>query len=177
MTSIHLRPLSESDLPVLERLAVDPRIAGPFDWHGFGDPGARRRRLADDGFLGRDPRNLAIALDQDDSCIGDVSWLAVPTGPTSTCWNIGIVIVPEFRGKGHGTAAQRLLTGYLFATTTANRVEAGTDVENLAEQRALEKAGFTREGIRRGSQFRDGKWRDMAIYGRLRDDPAPAAGP
>jgi RimJ/RimL family protein N-acetyltransferase len=49
-------------------------------------------------------------------------------------------------------------------------------VENLAEQRALEKAGFIREGIRRGSLFRDGKWRDMAIYGRLRDDRAPAAG-
>ena len=177
MTSIHLRPITESDLSVLDRLALDPRVAGPFDWHGFADPGARRRRLADDGFLDRDPRNLAIALDQGDSCIGDVSWLAVPTGPTSACWNIGIVIVPEFRGQGYGTTAQRLLTGYLFATTTANRVEAGTDVENLAEQRALEKAGFTREGIRRGSQFRDGTWRDMAIYGRLRDDPAPAAGP
>lgn len=176
VTSIHLRPIGEPDLPVLDRLAVDPHIAGPFDWYGFRDPGARRRRLAEDGFLGHDPRKLAVALDHDDSCIGDVSWLAIPTGPTSTCWNIGIVIVPEFRGKGYGTAAQRLLTGYLFATTTANRVEAGTDVENLAEQRALEKAGFIREGIRRGSLFRDGKWRDMAIYGRLRDDPAPAAG-
>lgn len=175
MTSIHLRPVRESDLLVLERLAVDPLAAGAFDWHGFRDVGARRRRLAEDGFLGRDPRNLAVAPASDDGCVGDVSWRAVPTGPTSTCWNIGIVILPEFRGRGYGTEAQRLLAGYLFATTTANRVEAETDVENLAEQRALEKAGFTREGIRRGSQFRDGRWRDMAVYGRLRDDPAPAA--
>jgi len=175
VTSIHLRPITEADLTVLERLLVDPLIAGPFDWHGFGDPGARRRRLAEDGFLGRDPRNLAVALDQDDSCIGDVSWLAVPTGPTSTCWNIGILILPEFRGRGHGTVAQRLLADYLFATTIVNRVEAGTDVENFAEQRALEKAGFIREGVRRGSQFREGKWRDMVVYGRLREDRAPAA--
>ena len=84
--------------------------------------------------------------------------------------------MPEFRGKGYGTTAQRLLADYLFTTTTANRLEAGTDVENVGEQRALEKAGFVREGIRRGSQFRGGTWRDMAIYGRLRDDPAPAAG-
>ena len=173
--TIHLRPIGESDLPVLERLGVDPRAAGPFDWHGFRDPVARRRRLAEDGFLGHDPRNLAVALDQDDSCIGDVSWFAVPTGPASTCWNIGIVITPEFRAKGYGTAAQRLLADYLFSTTTANRVEAETDVENFAEQRALEKAGFSREGIRRGSDFRDGRWRDMAVYGRLRDDPAPVA--
>ena len=175
MTPIHLRPIRESDLPVLERLAVDPRAAGPFGWHGFRDPGARRRRLAEDGFLGRDPRNLAVALDPDDSCIGDVSWFAVPTGPTSTCWNIGIVLVPEFRGRGYGTSAQRLLADYLFTTTSANRVEAETDVENVAEQRALEKAGFIREGIRRGSQFSNGEWRDMATYGRLRNDPAPAA--
>ena len=172
MTSIHLRPIGESDLPVLERLAVDPSTAGAFDWHGFRDPGARRRRLTEDGYLGRDPRNLAVALADDDSCIGDVSWMAVPTGPTSTCWNIGIVLLPEFRGKGYGTAAQRLLADYLFATTTANRLEAETDVENLAERRALEKAGFIYEGIRRGSQFRDGEWRDIAMYSRLRDDPA-----
>ncbi len=174
VTSIHLRPIGESDLSVLERLAVDPLISGPFDWHGFGDPGALRRRLAEDGFLGRDPHNLAVALDQDDGCIGDVSWLAIPTGPTSACWNIGVTILPEFRGKGYGTAAQRLLAEYLFATTTVNRVEAGTDVDNVAEQRALEKARFIREGVRRGSQFRNGQWRDMAMYGRLRDDHAPA---
>lgn len=174
VTPIRLRPIGESDLPVLERLATDPLTAGPFDWHGFGDPGAPRRRFAEDGFLGRDPHKLAVALSQDDGCIGDVSWLAVPTGPTSTCWNIGIVLLPEFRGKGYGTVAQRLLADYLFATTTLNRVEATTEVDNLAEQRALEKAGFTREGVRRGSQFRDGQWRDMAMYGRLRDDPAPA---
>jgi hypothetical protein len=99
---------------VLDRLAVDPQIAGSFDWHGFGDSGVRRRRLAEDGFLGCDPPQPGDRLRQDDSCIGDVSWLAVPTGPTSTCWNIGIVIVPEFRGKGYGTAAQRLVTGYVI---------------------------------------------------------------
>jgi RimJ/RimL family protein N-acetyltransferase len=178
VSSIHLRPIREPDLAVFERLAADPGAKGPFDWHGFSDQGAPRRRLAEDGFLGRCPCNLAIALDQDDACIGDVSWHAVATGPTSTCWNMGILVLPGFRGRGYGTTAQRLLTEYLFATTTANRVEAGTDIANLAEQRALEKAGFTREGIRRGSQFRDGEWRDIVIYGRLRADPAPpASGP
>ena len=149
VTSIHLRPIGESDLSVLERLAVDPLISGPFDWHGFGDPGALRRRLAEDGFLGRDPHNLAVALDQDDGCIGDVSWLAIPTGPTSACWNIGVTILPEFRGKGYGTAAQRLLAEYLFATTTVNRVEAGTDVDNVAEQRASSVPFAVRTGIQR----------------------------
>jgi RimJ/RimL family protein N-acetyltransferase len=49
-------------------------------------------------------------------------------------------------------------------------VEAATDVENFAEQRALEKAGFSREGIMRHAQFRDGAWRDIILYSRLCSD-------
>ena len=43
-------------------------------------------------------------------------------------------------------------------------------MENLAEQRALERAGFTREGGLRHAQFRDGEFRDLVLYSRLRGD-------
>ncbi|MGH3733570.1 MAG: GNAT family N-acetyltransferase [Acidimicrobiales bacterium] len=49
-----------------------------------------------------------------------------------------------------GTEAQRHLVDYLFRTTTAHRLEAATEMDNLAEQRALEKVGFRREGVMRG---------------------------
>jgi len=78
--------------------------------------------------------------------------------------------MPSERGRGYGTDAQRLLAAYLFETTDAQRVEAGTDVGNVAEQRALEKAGFVREGVLRSAQFRDGTYHDMAIYSRVRTD-------
>ncbi|MGI3201592.1 GNAT family N-acetyltransferase [Streptomyces sp. GLT-R25] len=73
-----------------------------------------------------------------------------------------------------GTRAQRLLVEYLFAHTQVVRIEADTEVENIAEQRALEKAGFTREGVLRSVGFRDGRWRDGVRYSVLRDDVAPA---
>jgi RimJ/RimL family protein N-acetyltransferase len=63
-----------------------------------------------------------------------------------------------------------LLVRYLFAHTQFNRVEATTEITNLAEQRALEKAGFTREGIMRGTTFRQGRWHDQVIYSVLRDE-------
>jgi RimJ/RimL family protein N-acetyltransferase len=84
---------------------------------------------------------------------------------------IGIDLVPEGRGQGLGTEAQRLLADWLFDTTEANRVEASTDVENLAEARALEKAGFRLEGVTRGAQFRAGAYHDLVLYARLRSDP------
>jgi RimJ/RimL family protein N-acetyltransferase len=73
------------------------------------------------------------------------------------------------RGLGFGSVAQRLLADYLFATTSVNRIEAATDIENLAEQRALAKAGFVREGVFRGAQHRAGAWHDLAIYSVVRD--------
>lgn len=71
-----------------------------------------------------------------------------------------MLIVPEMRGRGAGAAAQRLLVEYLFSTTTAFRIWAATEAENIAEQRALERSGFSQEGRLRGTHFRDGQWRD-----------------
>lgn len=62
---------------------------------------------------------------------------------------------------------------YLFATTPAYRLQAGTEVDNLAEQKALERVGFRKEGVQRGLHFRAGHWRDFVMYGLTRDDFAP----
>jgi RimJ/RimL family protein N-acetyltransferase len=44
--------------------------------------------------------------------------------------------------------------------------------DNIAEQKALEKTGFTGEGITRANWWRYGAWRDRLIYSLLRTDPA-----
>ncbi|WP_067970769.1 GNAT family N-acetyltransferase [Nocardiopsis trehalosi] len=174
---VRLRPITEDDLPHLERLQ-DREEAGPFGFFGFHDPGRLRREWADRGLLTDDGGRLAVAHGADGRFLGEVQWRRVLQGPASPCWNIGISLLAAERGRGYGTRAQRLLAEYLFAHTRANRVEASTDVANTAEQKALEGAGFTREGVLRGACFRDGAWRDMVMYAVLRSDvpPAPSAG-
>lgn len=115
---------------------------------------------------------LSVLDEHTGELLGGVSWHAVDYGGTVSCsaWNIGIGLLPEARGKGHGTLAQRLLVEHLFATTELDRIEASTDVENVAEQRALEKAGFQREGVLRGAQLRGGVRRDLVHYGLVRSD-------
>ena len=54
--------------------------------------------------------------------------------------------------------------------TPIERVEASTDVENVPEQRALERAGFTREGVLRRAQWRAGDWHDVVLYSKLRGE-------
>jgi RimJ/RimL family protein N-acetyltransferase len=99
-------------------------------------------------------------------------WMRRHWGPNegSACVMIGISLRPEYRGRGIGTAAQRQLVERLFQHTIVHRVEAYTDVRNLAEQRSLEKAGMRREGLVRGSQFRNGVHNDGQLYSVLRTE-------
>jgi RimJ/RimL family protein N-acetyltransferase len=165
---VALRSVTEADLKVIERFLAEPEVAGPFEWHGWKDPFRFRRRWAENGLLGDDGGTLMVALGAD--ALGFVAWRKVVTSMSSSCWNMGIGLLPEFQGKGYGTEAQRLLVRYLFAHTQVHRIEAATDVGNIAEQRSLEKVGFQREGVMRGHAFRDGTWHDTLLYGVLRDE-------
>jgi RimJ/RimL family protein N-acetyltransferase len=102
--------------------------------------------------------------------LGFVSWHKAVTSMSSYRWNMGIGRLPEFHGRGYGTEAQRLLVRYLFAHTQVQRIEAATDVDNIAEQRALEKIGFAREGVLRGHSFRLGAWHDTVLHSVLRGE-------
>lgn len=163
---VRLRPVREADLAALEE--AHSREADPWNWFGHTAAGAMRRRFGE-GMISAEGGTLAVEA-PDGTLAGGVSWFTVQHGPTTACraLNIGISLLPGQRGRGYGAAAQRALAEYLFATTLAERVEAETDVENVAEQRALERAGFTREGVLRHTQFRAGRWRDNIIYSVLR---------
>ncbi|WP_326569763.1 GNAT family protein [Amycolatopsis rhabdoformis] len=168
MNDVVLRPVLESDLDLLEALTNDPATAGEFQWFGWHDAGYLRRRWRDGSVITTEGGLLIPSLDG--AVLGLLSWHRSRSGPSSYCWTMGLVLRPEARGHGHGTEAQRLLVQYLFAHTQLNRVEATTDVDNRAENRSLEKAGFTREGVLRGYTFRDGAWRDSAVYSVVRSD-------
>jgi len=172
--SVRLRPVEERDLDILERILVEPALSGPFEWRGFNDPTSHRRRWQQDRYLGQRDSMLAVALPEEDrSFAGFVGWRAAGLPGPVVSYSIGILLLPQHRGHGLGSTAQCLLADYLFSTTVANRIEAGTETENIAEQRALEKAGFQREGLHRGLGFRAGRMVDGLTYARLRSDPHP----
>jgi RimJ/RimL family protein N-acetyltransferase len=166
---VELRPADEDDVVLLEKLTWDPQAAGEFAQFGWFDPRLWRRSWAENKLIGDDGGVLLVARGTDR--LGFVNWRRTPSTPAAYYWEIGIALLPEARGHGYGTQAHRLLARYLFAHTTAHRIEAVTEVDNVAECHALEKAGFTREGVTRGIGWRDGAWRDGVIYSLLRTDP------
>ena len=167
-STVILRPIIEADMPTVELIRTDPTEATRFGFYGFRTNTATEREFAETGLLERDNGLLAVTVEGE--ILGTVGWHRVHTAPLSFTWNIGIALLSAARGKGYGTQAQRALAEYLFGYTQANRVEAWTETDNYAEQRSLEKAGFVREGVARGTAFRAGKWRDMATYSMVRAD-------
>lgn len=119
-------------------------------------------------------RLLVVVTDAEgaSAVAGALSWHLEAYGPTqgSFAWNIGIGLSEACRGHGVGTVAQRLLAEWLLSSTPLDRIEASTDVENVPEQRSLEKAGFTREGTLRGAQARADGQHDLYSYSLLRSD-------
>jgi RimJ/RimL family protein N-acetyltransferase len=169
---VRLRDVTLADADMLDAWSADPTLGG--EYNDFGLP----LRPIDREALKRGPlrheRNGQLIVERlaDGAPIGSVGWHKVGYGPNaeSDAWNVGIELLPDARGRGFGAEAQAQLAAFLFAETSVNRVEAQTDMANLAEQRALEKAGFRREGVARGSQFRAGGYHDLVTYARLRGD-------
>jgi RimJ/RimL family protein N-acetyltransferase len=171
---LELRLAAEDDLAIMERLTQDPDAAGEFAWLGWHDLTRFRQRWDQTRLIDDDFGILMVV--HGGERIGFVSWHKVRSTPGCHYWNIGIGLLPHARGHGHGTQAQRLLADYLFAHTAVHRIEACTEAGNVAEQRALEKAGFTREGVLRGVGWRDGQYRDGVWFGLLRTDQPHAGG-
>lgn len=161
-----LRPIEESDLPMLQAMTGTRKNVEPFMYYGLENPDRWARDWAAGSLRVRSTGgSVTVLLDEEVAGTAgwnEHGWFGRP------CWTLGITLMPAARGQGCGTEVQRQLVDYLFDTTVFNRVE----VDNVAEQRALENAGFTREGVLRGSCWRLGSWRDGVLYSVTRDEHA-----
>jgi RimJ/RimL family protein N-acetyltransferase len=167
-SAVQLKPMTERDIDLLAEDLRSEDGTGSYQWFGFTPALDVRRKLGETGLLGKDGGMLSAVAGE--TVVGRVEWFAAAWGrpSTSACWTIAVAIRPQERGRGFGTQAHRLLVDYLFRHTRAERIQAYTDAENAAEQRALEKSGFRREGVLYSAQWRDGGWRDQVLYSVIR---------
>lgn len=111
----------------------------------------RLRTLDDDRLIGM------VAL-------GGVQW-------TNQTASLGIAIGDaNFRGKGYGTDAMRLIVNYAFSELNLHRITSSTISYNTPSIKVHEKVGFQREGIQRESIQREGQRFDVIHFGILRPD-------
>ncbi len=84
------------------------------------------------------------------------------------CAEVGIALLREARGQGHGTDALRVLVRFSFRARNLERLHLQTLAGNAAAIAAYRKAGFVQEGLLRRHAFVDGDWVDTLLMGLLR---------
>ena len=169
--SVRLRAFhpEELDLLVAERRADPSMPAKPVN------PVMLRAKIRRSGrfFEGR----LDLAVDADGTLIGSIEARRPKRAMPPGVYEIGISLIPERRGHGHGTEAVRLLTEYLFSAGEAHRVQASTALSNAPMRSVLEKLGYRFEGVMRSFMpTPDGGRDDYALYAATLPDWHEAAG-
>jgi RimJ/RimL family protein N-acetyltransferase len=150
---VTLEPADTTNVELLVRWTLDPIAQGPHK--RVPDMTADKLRTL---FLDNPDRQyFLIRRSADGHQLGRFYWHAwrFTEAPADIDWELNIFLAdPLERGKGYGAAAQRSASDYLLALPETQSVFAFTFLANVAEQRALIKAGFREEGLLPHSYYR-----------------------
>lgn len=81
---------------------------------------------------------------------------------------IGYGLAPDFWGAGYFAEVLSIVLPYLFGDVGLHRIAATTIADNTASVKALERAGFVREGrLRDYYLYADGRRADAVVLGAL----------
>ncbi|MGW4230291.1 GNAT family N-acetyltransferase [Streptomyces sp. NPDC004980] len=83
---------------------------------------------------------------------------------------IELMLAPEARGLGHGTAAVDALVDLAFGELPLHRLTAETHTDNASALAVLAKAGFVHEGVSRSACLHRGRRHDLAVLSLLRPE-------
>jgi RimJ/RimL family protein N-acetyltransferase len=163
------RLLMEADVPTIAPAFRDPGIGGENGMPPFDDDTLRsvlRERLPE-----MRARGLLVPYVIEDTTDGTLlgGVTARHFDPMRHALEVGYWLFVHARGRGIATHAVRAVSREAFASGLW-RVEAHVRVGNEASDRVLERAGFTREGVKR-RYLRHGAERvDATIYSLLADE-------
>jgi RimJ/RimL family protein N-acetyltransferase len=82
----------------------------------------------------------------------------------------GLAVHPAFRGAKVADTAARLFQRHLFDEHGFHRLQMEIYGFNERAMRHAERAGFTREGVRRKAYWRNDEWVDGVLYGLVAED-------
>jgi RimJ/RimL family protein N-acetyltransferase len=174
--SVRLRPATEADVAYLVELSRRQEIAdylaavSPWDEEavrhaiaaGREEPGAGQPLIVEveDAGTWRPAGALAFSMANRRSRIAHL---------------YGVMIDPTERGRGLGERAARLVCSHLIRDLGYHRIQLEVYGFNEPAQRVFERAGFTREGVRRKAYWRHDAWQDGIHYGLVEEDLDPGA--
>lgn len=85
-------------------------------------------------------------------------------------FSIGMQIDRDFRGKGYGTDAMRILLRYAFLERRLHKLNAGVLDGNIASITMMKKLGCVQEGVRRQVIYSNGQYIDEILFGLTKEE-------
>lgn len=85
-------------------------------------------------------------------------------------FGIATKIDRDYRGKGYGTAAMKILLKYAFMERRLNKYCGSILEENIGSIEMHKKLGCEQEGVCRQNIYTDGRYCDEILYGLTRED-------
>lgn len=159
--NLTIRPVEERDLAFLQ-LAQTQGMRGSFQEAQMESMARLRSQWEKDGMLGEQFQMLMVELEG--QAVGFVTAFFVREGMV----RVGIQLDENCRGQRVGSRAFALLRDYLLENFPLVRLEADTDVDNIAAQKMLERCGFRAEGVLRKYRFHHGSYHDSYLYSYIR---------
>jgi ribosomal-protein-alanine N-acetyltransferase len=105
-------------------------------------------------------------IEAEGRCIGTARLHALDVANRRAKYAVGI-FAPEFRGRGLGTEATRLVLAYGFEVLVLHRIELRVLAFNAQAIACYEKCGFVREGVEREGAWIGGQWHSDVIMSIL----------
>lgn len=106
---------------------------------------------------------FAYAITIDDRAVGSIGAFRQGNIHRQTA-ELGYYLAEEYWSRGIMAEAIWQLCKIIFDTTDILRIYAEPFAYNIGSRRALEKAGFSLEGIMKNNAVKNGKVIDMALY-------------
>lgn len=165
-----LRPLRPSDAPTVFAMFTDARFMEFVTSPPFRSIDAAHDLVSRDMTAMAAGERLRLGLErvEDGALIGDCTLFNLDK--ESRRAEIGYGLFGSAFGQGYMHEALISLLGYGFSVLGLNRVQAEIDPKNINSAKSLDRIGFAREGLLRGTWIFDGIVSDSAIYGLLRSD-------
>ena len=166
-----LRPVQLTDAAAFARAYARNRAhlepwepIRPADFYTEAGQHSRLKTFDDDRGQGRIQR---WTFDRgDDEVYGSITLSNIELGIFLNA-RMGYWVDASLIGRGLATAAVNAVCDYARERWNIHRVEAGTNVENVASQRVLTKCGFEEIGLSRSHLYVNGRWADSKQFHRI----------
>lgn len=168
---IRLRAIEEQDQPLLLAWRNDPQVYRHFFEHEPTSLAMQERWFA--RFLERGDEKFWIAETlADPRPVGTIALVGIDWRSRHAEMGRILVYPPDARGAGVGREMCRLALEYGFAHLNLNRIFCEVFADNAPAIALYRRLGFREEGRLRSHVFAEGRYRDVLVFGLLREESA-----